>query len=58
MKREPRARRARLPAAAGGRWLVVAALPPGARAATCEGDKTLVTLPAIAVPADEPVGTV
>ncbi|MBF3912517.1 pilus assembly protein, partial [Burkholderia pseudomallei] len=58
LKRERRARRPRLHAAAGGLWLVVAALPPGARAATCEGDKTLVTLPAIAVAADAPVGTV
>ncbi|AOJ84895.1 pilus assembly protein [Burkholderia savannae] len=39
-------------------WIAAAALPMGARAATCEGDKTLVTLPAIAVASDAPIGTV
>ncbi|AOJ03759.1 pilus assembly protein [Burkholderia mayonis] len=39
-------------------WIAVAALPIGAQAATCEGDKTLATLPAITVASDAPVGTV
>ncbi|KVZ13954.1 fimbrial protein [Burkholderia ubonensis] len=39
-------------------WPVAVVLPVGAHAATCEGDKTLVTLPAIAVASDAPVGTV
>lgn len=33
-------------------WFAIAVLPIGARAATCEGDKMLVTLPAIKVASD------
>jgi len=41
-----------------GVWLMLAMAPAGVRAATCEGGKTLVTLPSIMVASDAPVGSV
>ncbi|KVA21226.1 fimbrial protein [Burkholderia ubonensis] len=45
-------------AAMCGAWLMLSVVPTGVRAANCEGDKTLVTLPSIVVASDAPVGSV